>query len=103
MKKTFKNVAEVVKNLSNDKDFVKEVLNHFENKSIGKFLMLLRCKYKLTQEEVADELGWSLPEVERIESASDGDLTLRDIHDYAKVFDIKINILLLKKKEDNEG
>jgi DNA-binding XRE family transcriptional regulator len=95
--KKFKNVTEMVENLTTDKVFKANILNSLKHRDISKFLFTLRCKNNLTQKEMAKKLNYSIKEIEKIESSFDYNLTIKQICDYCYLFKINVEMRFKKK------
>ena len=92
MGKKFKNVPEMIKALSENKEFATDSIKLIKRKRLSKFLFFLRCEQNFTQEELAKKIGCSQGRISKIEHADDADLSIRDLIDYADVLDLQLEI-----------
>lgn len=92
MGKQFKNVPELIKNLSSDNNFIDSVLHEIKNKSISKFLFFLRCEHKLTQGDLAKKIGCSQSRISKIESSYDKEVTVQDLLDYGNALGLELEL-----------
>lgn len=92
MAKHFKNVEEMVKGLSVDKEFKKDALKELENKAIAKFLFTLRCEHNLTQKQLAEKLGCTQSKISKIESSRDNEIAIKDLLDYGKALNLQLGV-----------
>lgn len=92
MGKRYGNVAEMVKSLSSE-ETVKELFSKtMKEKTLGKYLFLLRCEHGLSQKELASIMGCTQSRISKIESALDKDVTIKDLLDYGKALNLKLEI-----------
>lgn len=99
MAKTYKNVEEMVKDLSEDSKFKDSVLNEIKNKAISKFLFTLRCEHNLTQKHLADKIGCTQSKISKIESSYDKDITINDLLEYGKALGLQLGIGFNRRKK----
>ena len=92
MAKQFQNVHELVQGISKDSRFKQEICTQMNQNGLGKFLFFLRCKHKMTQQELADTIGCSQGRISKIESAKDEMLSIKDFLDYGKAFNLDLEI-----------
>jgi len=90
MGKKFKDVSEMVSELSKDKKFKKETVETIKKRGLAKFLFFLRCDQKLTQKELAKKIGCSQGRVSKIESSQDEDLGVKDLLDYGNALSLQL-------------
>ena len=90
MGKKFKDVSEMVSELSKDKEFKKETVETIKKRGLAKFLFFLRCDQKLTQKELAKKIGCSQGRVSKIESSQDEDLGVKDLLDYGNALSLQL-------------
>jgi len=74
MTNKFNNVADLVKKLSDEENFSKELISEMKRKTIAPYLFALRCEHKLTQSELAVKMGYGQSTISKIESSDDDDL-----------------------------
>ena len=92
MDKNYKNVSDLIKNLSEDENFKKDALNKIEKHKLAKFLFFLRCEHRLTQKELADKIQCTQGKVSKIESSNDDELSIKDFLDYGKALGLQLEI-----------
>lgn len=92
MAKTYQNVEEMVKGLSEDKEFKKSVLHEIKNKRLSKYLFSLRCEHSLTQGQLAKKINCSQSRISKIENSFDKDITIKDLLEYGNVLDLQLEV-----------
>ena len=92
MTKHFKNVNEMIKDLSSEKKFIEEASKELKNKNISKFLFTLRCKNNLTQKELANKTKCTQSRISKIESSFNNQLTIKDLLDYSDALNLQLEI-----------
>jgi len=92
MGKQYKNVKEMIKESSLGQRFKDRVLKEIEKSQISKFLIVLRCKHNLTQKQIAEKIGCTQSRISKIETSYDEDITIKDLIDYAKALNLKLEI-----------
>lgn len=97
MTKSFNNVKDMIRGLSEDEKFKEEAIYEIENKTIAKFLFIQRCEHKLTQKQLADKTGCSQSRISKIESSYDNEITIKDLLDYGNAFNLQLGIEYRKK------
>jgi len=91
MAKKFKSVQDMVKSLSEDKEFDQQFDEQVNKRRLSRFLFVLRNQKGMTQKQMADKLGCTQSWISKIEHAEDMDLTVKDLLDYGRVLDMNIN------------
>lgn len=92
MGKRYESVLGMVKSLSSE-DALKELFaKTIKEKSMGKYLFLLRCEHGLSQKELAAIMACSQSRISKIESAFNNDITIKDLLDYGKALKLKLEI-----------
>ncbi|MGR3220940.1 MAG: helix-turn-helix domain-containing protein [Candidatus Anammoxibacter sp.] len=92
MAKTYESVEGLVKDLSDDKEFAKGVLQEINDKSLSKLLFSLRCSQGLTQKQLADKMKCTQSRISKIEHSYNKDLTVKDLLEYADALNFQLNI-----------
>lgn len=92
MAKKFKNVADLIKGLSEGEEFKKKAVKKISENGLGKFLAFLRCDHRLTQGELAQKMGCSQGRISKIESAKDEDLSIKDFQEYGKALGLELEV-----------
>ena len=59
MGKQYKNVAEMINSISDDKSFKESALKTIKERDMSRFLFFLRCQHHLTQKDLAKKLGYT--------------------------------------------
>lgn len=98
MGKKFKSVQDMVKSLSEDKEFDQQLAAQVNNRRLSRFLFVLRNQKGMTQKQMAEKLGCTQSRISKIEHAEDMDLTVKDLLDYGKVLDMNINFNFAPRK-----
>lgn len=88
----YKNVLEMVKNISKDDAFKELATSEIKDKVLSKFLFYLRCQHNLSQKQLAEKVGCSQSRISKIESSFDKDMTVKDLLDYGKVLNLHLEI-----------
>ena len=78
----FETVSELVKHITDDKAFQKDVAETIASKSVAKGLFALRCASELSQQEMAKRLDWTTAKVGRFERLETSQIKLGDLAAY---------------------
>lgn len=92
MRKLYKDVKEMIKDISQDASFNNKLSKEIDDKRISKFLFYLRCKHNLTQKQMADKIGCTQSKISKIESAYNKDLSVQDLLDYGKILNLQLEV-----------
>lgn len=92
MGKRYESVLGMVKSLSSEEALKELFPKIIKEKSLGKYLFLLRCEHGLSQKELASIMGCTQSRISKIESAYDQEITIKDLLDYAKALKLKLEI-----------
>jgi transcriptional regulator with XRE-family HTH domain len=92
MAKTYQNIEEMVKGLSEDKKFKKSVLHEIKSKMLSKYLFSLRCERNLTQGQFAKKIKCSQSRISKIENSFDEDITIKDLLEYGNALDLQLEV-----------
>ena len=92
MRKLYKNVKEMVKDVSLDPSFNNLLSKEIDGKRIAKFLFYLRCKNNLTQKQLAEKIGCTQSKISKIESAYNTELSVQDLLDYGKAMNLQLDL-----------
>lgn len=92
MEKKYSSVNELLKDVSTDAGFHKNVQEKLENNQLSKALFAMRCAHNLTQQAMAKKLGVSQGKVSKIEHSDDIDLSMNDIISYCTVLNMSVEI-----------
>lgn len=88
----YKNVLEMIESISTDGTFKALVNKEIKEKQLAKFLFYLRCTHNLSQKQLAEKIKCSQSRISKIEHSIDKDLTIKDLLDYAKVLNLRLEI-----------
>lgn len=92
MAKQYKDIKDLISDVSQTKKFEEDAKKEISTKSLSKFLFYLRCDHNLTQKELADKIGCSQSRVSKIEGSYDVEITMRDLFDYGKALDLQLEL-----------
>ena len=70
-------VLSLIESTGVDKEFVDELKEEIDSKSVGKELFSFRCRYNVSVEDLAKGIGCTPAEVEKIEHTKDKDLDIK--------------------------
>lgn len=88
-----KNTRDLVDNLADgDKAFSAAVNTFMERRSLAKQLAVLRAVKGVSQSDMAQRIGVSQGQISKIEHATDEQLTVKDIADYARALGIGVTV-----------
>jgi transcriptional regulator with XRE-family HTH domain len=99
MAKTYKNIEEMVKGLSEDGKFKDDVLREIRSKGLSKYLFSLRCESNLTQEQLAEKINCTQSKISKIENSYDNDITVKDLLDYGRTLNLQLQIGYRRRKK----
>ncbi|MBU1006116.1 MAG: helix-turn-helix transcriptional regulator [Candidatus Omnitrophica bacterium] len=97
MDREFKNVSDMIKELSTGQEFKDDSLKLLRKKKLSKYLFFLRCESNFTQMELAEKLGCSQGRISKLENTHDESLSVKDLLDYAKALDLQLEVGFRKK------
>ena len=92
MAKTYSSVVDMVKDITQDKEFVQELEDLIARQSVGRELSTQRCKKGMTQGELAKKLGWPQSKVSKLEHTDDDKLRIGDVNDYLLGLGIRLTL-----------
>lgn len=92
MAERVKNVSELIRSSSLSSQFQKKFAKEIQNKNISKFLFSFRCKYNLTQKQLAGKIRCSQSRISKIESSYNYEVTIKDLLDYAKALNMQLEV-----------
>lgn len=91
--KQYDSVKEMIKDLG-DPDFAEAVIEEIERRQTIKKLIAHRVKNDMSQQDIAEKLGWSLRMVENFEHTGDDDVLVGDLKGYAEAVGLVLEIRL---------
>jgi len=92
MGRKYSTINEMLDTLSEEQQFAGTVKKQIEGKHISKFLVVLRCKERLTQKQIAEKIGCTQSRISKIETSSDKELGIGDLIDYTKALNLKLEL-----------
>ena len=92
MGKQYNSIRAMIKDSDVDAEFKEKAVKEIENKQISKFLVVLRCKHGLTQKQMAEKLDCTQSRISKLESSYDTELSIKDMIDYGKVLNLKLEV-----------
>jgi len=92
MAKTYKNVKEMIRNMATEQRLKMSISKEMASTQLSKFLITLRCKNNLTQKQIAKKIGCTQSRISKIETSQDEDIRIKDLIDYAKALNLKLEI-----------
>lgn len=95
--KKYKNVPEMVRDLTEDKELAENIARDIEQRNIIDFLMALRTANDLSQSDIAKKMGCSQSRVSKLENGKDNDLRIGDFDAYVSALGLEMSIGLVKK------
>jgi transcriptional regulator with XRE-family HTH domain len=92
MGKQYNSVRAMIKEMDTDAGFKEKAELEIENRQISKFLVVLRCTHGLTQKQLAGKAGCTQSRVSKIEASYDTEISVKDMIDYGKALNLKLEI-----------
>lgn len=92
MSKNYTSVLNLVKDVSDDKNFIKDFDTLINSRQITKTLFSLRCKANLSQVELAKKMNCTQGKISKIENSKDLDLSIDDLVKYCQAVNMKLEI-----------
>lgn len=92
MGKKYKSVSDVVKNLSEDKNFHDDFENQVFDKMLSKTLFAMRCSKGVTQAEMAEKMDCTQSRVSKLEHSGLDAIKVSDLVSYADALNLKMSI-----------
>lgn len=96
MGKQYTSVPEMVKHLSDDKDFSEAFEQEVSEKALAKTLFAMRCAEGLTQSEMASRLDCSQSRVSKLENANTDGIKVSDLIAYAQALSLNMSLNFYK-------
>ena len=98
MKKQFNSVAEMVAEMSDNKEMAADFEKTIAAKALVKKLFTLRQVKGLSQQELAAKLGWSQSRVSKLEGSDDCDLRFGDVIAYISGLGLELGVVLAPRE-----
>jgi transcriptional regulator with XRE-family HTH domain len=92
MEKQYKNVVEMLNDISDDKEFNKSVEKEINTKQIAKTLFAMRCKTGLNQAEIAKKMNCTQGKVSKMENSLDVDISVGDLVKYCSAVNMQLEV-----------
>lgn len=92
--KTYPNVTELVRDVSEDKSFADDFEKHVAERFIAKTLLGLRAELGISQKEIADSMQCTQSRVSKLENSTDTQLRLGDVDEYLKALGLELHIIM---------
>lgn len=96
MGKRYQSVSDVVRELTNDKDFQEEFDHQIASKALSKMLFALRCNKGISQAEIAEKINCNQSRISKIENSELDEIKVSDLVEYAKALDLKMSMRFMK-------
>lgn len=94
MSKQYSSVAEMILDMSEDKELGKRMAQDIEDRTIVNLLLATRFSQGLSQSYIAEKIGCSQSWVSKFESSKDADLRIGDVQAYAKALGVKCKVVI---------
>jgi predicted XRE-type DNA-binding protein len=98
MGKKYKSVAELLPDISDDKEFNASVEKEINTKKISKMLFAMRCQAGLNQEQVAEKMHCTQGKVSKLENSYDTDISIGDLLNYCSAVNMRIELAFLDRE-----
>ena len=98
IEKKYKNVAELLGEVSDDKEFNKSVENGINTKKIARMLFAMRCHAGLNQAQVAERMKCTQGKISKIENTLDVDISIGDLMNYCSAVNMRVEIGFFDKR-----
>ncbi len=93
----YKSVTALAKGIGLSEATVKKLESTINDQKLSTILCALRCQQNLTQEQLAEKIGWSQAKVSQLEHARNGQLKLADLVAYTSALDAGVEITVGKE------
>ena len=103
MAKRHKSVPDLVRNLTDDKEFQEALQEELAKGALAKALFTLRCREGVTQKEMAERLNCTQSRISKIEHSDVGKLRVGDLIAYARALNLQLSIGFQKEMTSVES
>jgi transcriptional regulator with XRE-family HTH domain len=97
-RKEYKNVAEMIADVSADAAFARETQEHIDKRFIVHRLYGSRSAKGVSQQEMAERLNCSQSRISKLENSEDEDLRLGDLKRYLDAIGMNLTVFISKKQ-----
>jgi len=97
MGKRYRSVSEVVKNLSDDKQFQEDFDRQISDKILSKALFAMRCSKGMTQAEIASKLNCTQSRVSKLENSGIDAIKVSELVAYTQALGLNMSISFHKE------
>jgi ribosome-binding protein aMBF1 (putative translation factor) len=95
--KRYGSVLDMVRDLSDDQEFLAAFERRLERRYLVKRLCVLRARAGMSQQQLADKLGCTQSKISKFESSDDADLRFGDMVEYAAAVNHELRLLLVSR------
>ena len=92
MGKRYTSVSEMVRQLSEDREFQDNLDRQISDKTLAKTMFAMRCSRGMTQSEMASKLHCTQSRVSKLENSGVDAIKVSDLIDYAQALGLKLSI-----------
>ena len=85
-------VGDLFRDIVEDEQFLDETRQLIERRRLATVLFSMRCRHKMTQQQVADKLGKTQGYVSKLEHSSPEQITVSELEAYARALDVALTI-----------
>ncbi|MBN2324118.1 MAG: helix-turn-helix transcriptional regulator [Spirochaetes bacterium] len=103
MGKRYKSVSEMVRQLSDDKEFRDNFDRQISDKTLSKTLFAMRCSMGITQSEMASKLNCTQSRVSKLENSRVDAIKVSDLIAYAEALGLNLSISFHKEMTSVES
>lgn len=92
MGKRYKSVVDLVKDLTDDKQFVAELRKDISDHSLSAALATMRCRAGFTQKDMAGTLECTQSRISKLENAPNDGINIKDLRNYAEALKLQLHV-----------
>lgn len=97
-RKKYKDVAEMIADVSSGEEFAREAQEHIDKRFIVHRLYGTRSAKGVSQQEMAERLNCSQSRISKLENSEDEDLRLGDLKKYLAAIGMNLTVFISKKQ-----